>query len=181
MMARSMLGTTEGEKGRQLFEGAKQSRSQIAVDRYVGGSGEWNHRRTSAKVAMVEQLVAVVGSAATCHKGEQHRGEHPGRSPGRSASGAGLRSDAGITDGVRKGSRSHAFDSPSPGEGREPERPGHRRIPRVRNCWRSGGGMMGLGVGTSPHIATVEKERCPSRTAALFATVRILAHEGGSA
>jgi hypothetical protein len=37
----------------------------------------------------------------------------------------------GATDGVRKASRSHAFDSPSPGEGREPERPG----PRDNRWW----------------------------------------------
>jgi hypothetical protein len=40
-----------------------------------------------------------------------------------------LRQDV-ATDGVRKASRAHAPDSPSPGEGRTPEQPGQTKNTR---------------------------------------------------
>src|SRR5258708_27033 len=53
----------------------------------------------------------------------------------------------GATDEVREASRRHASDSPVPGGGRVPERPGHRR--RMRRSGGEGeGGGGGGGIGS---------------------------------
>jgi len=65
-------------------------------------------------------------------QGEPHCGERPDGSPGWTVSGAGQRSVAVATDGVREANQSHAFDSPVPAEHRGEPQVGERRHRKCR-------------------------------------------------